>query len=79
MQGQMRLVGIILAVVGAGLLIWGFQMSDSLGNQVTESLTGSSSDAVMYRYIGGAACLAVGAFLFLQENLAMTGRPGAHR
>lgn len=64
----MKIVSIVLIVVGIGLLVWGFQMSDSVGNQVTESLTGSSTDAVMYRYIGGAACFAVGLYLFLKKS-----------
>ena len=64
---NMKIVSIVLAVVGIALLIWGFQMSDSVSNQVTESLTGSASDTVMYRYIAGAASLAVGAFLFFKQ------------
>ena len=64
---NMKLIGIVLIVVGAGLLIWGFQMADSIGNQLTESLTGSWSDAVMIRYIGGAASLAAGLYLFLKK------------
>ena len=64
---NIKIVSIVLMVVGIALIVWGFQMSDSLGNQVTESLTGSSTDAVMFRYIAGAASLAVGAFLFFKK------------
>ena len=64
---NMKLISIVLIVVGVALLIWGFQMSDSVGNQVTESLTGSSTNAVMYRYIAGAASLAAGAYLFFKK------------
>jgi len=64
----MKALSIVLIVVGIGALIWGFQMSDSLGNEVTETLTGSSTDAVMYRYILGAASLAAGLFLFFKKN-----------
>ena len=64
---QKQIVSIVLLVVGAALIFWGYQMSGSMGNQVTESLTGSSSDAVMYRYIGGAASLAVGLYLFFKK------------
>lgn len=63
---QKKILGIVLIVVGVSLAIWGFQMSDSVGNQVTQSLTGSSSDAVMYRYVGGAVSFAVGIYLFLK-------------
>lgn len=65
---QSKLLSIVLIVLGAALLIWGFQMSGSAANDVTRSLTGSSTDAVMYRYIGGAISLAAGAFLFLKNK-----------
>lgn len=64
---NLKIVGIILIVIGVALLVWGFQLSDSFSNQVTESFTGSSSDPVMFRYIAGAASLAVGVFLFLKK------------
>jgi len=63
-----RIVGLVLAVVGVGLLIWGYQMSSSVGNELTKTFTGSSSNAVMYRYIGGAASLAAGSFLFFRKT-----------
>jgi hypothetical protein len=65
---QMKLLAIILVVLGAALLIWGYNMSGSAANEVTRSLTGSSTDAVMYRYIGGAISLAAGLFLFLKKK-----------
>ena len=45
---NMKIISIVLMVVGIALILWGFQMADSVGNQVTESLTGSSTDAVMF-------------------------------
>jgi hypothetical protein len=64
---NMKVISIVLMVVGIALIVWGFQMADSVGNQVTESLTGSSTDAVMFRYIAGAASLAVGAYMFFKK------------
>lgn len=61
-----KILSIALIVLGIGLLIWGFQMSGSAGSEVTEALTGASPDAVMYRYIGGAISLAVGAYMFMK-------------
>ena len=61
---QSKLIGIVLLVVGAGLAFWGYQLSGGLGSQITQTASGSMSDDVMYRYIGGAACAAVGAYLF---------------
>ena len=65
---QTKLASIILIVLGIALLIWGFQMSGSAANEVTRAVTGSSSDAVMYRYIVGAISLAAGLFLFLRKK-----------
>jgi len=65
---QIKLLSIVLIVLGAALIIWGFQLSGGAVNEVTRSLTGSSTDAVMYRYIAGAVSLAAGAFLFLKKK-----------
>ena len=42
-------------------------MSDSIQSQLSEAVTGSVSDPVMTRYIAGAACAVVGAFLFFKR------------
>ena len=65
---QTKLLSIILVVLGAALIIWGFQISGGAANEVSRSLTGSSTDAVMYRYIAGAVSLAAGAFLFFRKK-----------
>lgn len=56
-----KLVGIVLLVVGIGLLYFGYQSTQSIGNQLTETVTGRFTDETMWYLIGGAA--AVGAFL----------------
>ena len=63
----MQAVGIALIVLGAGLIIWGYQLSDSVQSELTETLSGSMPDEVMYRYIGGAVSLVVGLFLALRR------------
>ena len=65
---QSKLLGIILVVLGAGLVIWGYNMSGSTANELSRALTGSSADEVMYRYIGGAICLAAGMFLLVKKS-----------
>ena len=60
-------VGIVLLIGGAGLGYWGYEMSESLGAQLSNSLTGAMPDAVMYRYIGGAAAFAAGLFLIMRK------------
>lgn len=58
-----KLVGIILLVAGVGLGVWGFQVSGSIGSQLSSTLTGSPTDKVMILYIAGAACFVAGLFL----------------
>jgi len=65
---QVKLLSIILIVLGAALIIWGFQLSGGAANEVTRAITGSSTDAVMYRYVAGAVSLAAGFFLFVTKK-----------
>jgi len=58
-----KLLGIVLLVVGIGLLYFGYQSTQSVGGQVTETLTGRFTDETMWYLIGGAAAAAAGAFL----------------
>ena len=62
-----KIIGLVLIVVGAGLAIWGYQMSGSIGSQLNQAFTGSPSDKVMACYIGGAASLVVGVFLLFKK------------
>jgi hypothetical protein len=65
---QLKLLAIILIVLGAALIVWGLNMSDSPANEVSRALTGSSMDEVVYRYIAGAVSVAAGLFLFLRKK-----------
>ena len=62
-----KLIGLILLVVGIGLVIWGYQLSDSVGSQLTKAISGSYSDKVMLMYIGGAVCLIAGLFMTIKK------------
>lgn len=64
---SMKLIGIVLVVIGLGLAFWAYQMSGSVGSQVTEAFTGSPTDRVMTFYIGGAVSLVVGLFLVFKK------------
>ena len=61
-----KVLGIALIVLGAGLIIWGYQLSGSVTAQLTETVSGSMPDDVMVRYIGGAVCAVVGVVLALR-------------
>ena len=62
-----KIIGIVLAIVGAGLAVWGYRLAGGFGSQVTQAFTGSPTDKVMVFYISGAASLAVGLFLLLKK------------
>jgi hypothetical protein len=57
-----RIGGIVLIVAGIGVAYTGYQMSNSVGNQLAEAWSGSPTDSVMLRYVGGAVLAAVGGF-----------------
>ena len=57
-----QLLGLILLVVGAILLFFGWQSTQSVGDQLTEAMTGRFTDETMWFLIGGAIALVVGAY-----------------
>ncbi|MCF7807454.1 MAG: DUF3185 family protein [Candidatus Marinimicrobia bacterium] len=59
----MKTIGISLVVFGVGLAIWGYQLSGSVGSQLTLAVTGADTEKVMTFYISGAICFVVGLFL----------------
>lgn len=62
-MGNSKLIGVVLLVIGAVLLYFGYQSSHSLGGQITESLTGRFTDETMWYLIAGAAAASAGAFM----------------
>ena len=67
LKSKNKLKSIVLIVVGAGLLLWGYQKSGGLDSQLSSVFTGSPTDSVMLFYIAGSACLAVGLYLFIKK------------
>ncbi len=63
----MKIIGIVLAVLGIGLAVWGYQLSDSVGSQITRAVTGSDTDKVMTLYITGAVGFFVGLYMFAKK------------
>lgn len=63
-----KIAGIVLLVVGAILLYFGFNATDSVGEQVVEGVTGRYTDETMWYLIGGGIA-AVGGLVLL-----LTGR-----
>tara|TARA_R110002096_G_scaffold61293_1_gene152326 strand:- start:102 stop:305 length:204 start_codon:yes stop_codon:yes gene_type:complete len=59
-----KVIAIALLVTGAGLAVWGYQLSDSLGSMLNKAVTGSDTDKVMGLYIAGAVLSVIGVYLF---------------
>jgi hypothetical protein len=62
----LKLTGIVLIVLGAGLAFWGYNISDSIGANINQALTGAEPDKVMMLYIGGAISFIVGIYLAIK-------------
>ena len=60
----MKIIGIVLVVIGIGLAIWGYQLSGSVGSQISQVVTGSDTDKVMTFYIAVLSVL-LSAYSFL--------------
>jgi hypothetical protein len=62
-----KIIGMSLVVLGIGLAIRGYQMSGSIGSQITQAVTGSDTEKVMTFYIAGAVSFVVGIYLFAKK------------
>ncbi|MDZ7829890.1 MAG: DUF3185 family protein [Halofilum sp. (in: g-proteobacteria)] len=63
-----RIAGIVLTVVGAAVIFWAWQDAQSLGNEITSMASGSPTDDVVYRYIGGGIALVIGVYALLARR-----------
>lgn len=62
-MASQKVLGIVLLVVGLLLLFFGWQSSQSVGDQLSEAFTGRFTDSTMWFIIFGAAATAAGVFL----------------
>lgn len=58
-----KIISLVLIVLGIGLLYWGYDLSNSVGGQLSKTFAGSETDDAMMAYIGGAVSLVVGIYL----------------
>ncbi|MGC2048413.1 MAG: DUF3185 family protein [Gallionella sp.] len=61
-----KIIGIVLVVSGIGLAFWGYRLSDSVGSQLTHTITGSYTDKIMTFYISGAVSFVIGIYLLVK-------------
>jgi len=64
-MGTKQIVGLVLLVLGAVLLYFGWQATDAPLEQAREGLTGEYSDRTMQYLIGGAVAAVAGIALFV--------------
>jgi hypothetical protein len=57
-----KLIAIILIIVGVALAIWGYNIYDSAGSQVSRALSGDAPLEAWAGMIGGAVCVAFGIY-----------------
>ncbi len=62
---MIRIIGLVLLVVGVTLLIFGYNASQSVGEQIVEGFTGRFTKQTMAYLIGGIAAIVGGAALAL--------------
>lgn len=58
-----RIVGIALVVIGAILLYFGYEASQSIAEEARRELTGSFSDQTTYYFVGGGGAAILGLLL----------------
>ena len=57
-----KVVGIVCLVAGVLLIVWGYNMAQSIGGQLQQVFTGSPGDKPMWLHIGGGVLCALGVF-----------------
>jgi len=62
------LIGVALLVLGAILLYFGFNATQSAVEEIGEALTGRYSDQTMMYLVGGGVAAVVGLFLLLKKS-----------
>jgi len=60
---MIRIIGLVLLAVGVTLLIFGYNASQSVGEQIVEGVTGRFTQQTMMYVIGGIAAIVGGAAL----------------
>lgn len=62
-----KIIGLVLLVIGAILLVFGWNASQSIADQVTETFSGRFTDETMWYIILGGASVVAGLVLTLRK------------
>ena len=63
-----KIVAIVLLLVGAALLYWGFDASDSFASEVSEAVQGAPSDKSIGLMVAGGVSALVGIFFLMRRG-----------
>ena len=55
-----KVIGIVLIIIGVALAIWGYDVYEAAGSQVSRALSGDTPIEAWAGMIGGAVCIIVG-------------------
>lgn len=55
-----KIIGIVLIVVGVALAIWGYNIYESVGSQVSRTFSGDAPIEAWAGMVGGVICVVVG-------------------
>lgn len=66
-KSMMQTIGAVLSIVGAGLIVWGYRESQSLGDQLSSAISGGPSDDVLLFYVIGGVSLVAGLVLLFRK------------
>jgi uncharacterized membrane protein YidH (DUF202 family) len=55
-----KVIGSVLIIVGVALALWGYNIYDSAGSQVSRALSGDTPVEAWAGMIGGVICLVIG-------------------
>ena len=55
-----KIIGIVLIIAGVALALWGYNIYDSAGSQISRTLSGDAPLEAWAGMVGGAICLVVG-------------------
>lgn len=63
-----KILAIVLLLVGAALLYWGFDASDSFASEVSEAVQGAPSDKSIGLMVAGGVSALVGIFFLMRRG-----------
>ena len=63
-----KIVAIVLLLVGAALLYWGFDASDSFASEVSEAVQGAPSDKSIGLMVAGGVSALIGIFFLMRRG-----------